>query len=48
MKLIDINKSSIKKVSNKELTRIHMRVHQLYGVNKKNQSRFYKFLEKYP
>lgn len=37
MKLIDINKSSIKKITNKELVRIHIRIHQLYGVSKKRK-----------
>jgi len=37
MKLHEINKISIKKISNKELLRLHSRVHQLYGAAKKRK-----------
>jgi len=37
MKLIDINKSSLKKISDKELLRLHARIHQLWGVSKKRK-----------
>jgi len=38
MKLSELNKSSIKKITNNELVRIHMRVHQLYGSSKKRKA----------
>lgn len=39
MNIYDINKDTIRSISNKELILIHYRVHQLYGTykNKKSQ-----------
>jgi len=37
MNIYDVNKKSIKTISNKELILIHYRVHQLYGTYKKSQ-----------
>jgi len=37
MKLYDLNKKSIKKISNKELLRLHSRTHQLWGASKKRK-----------
>lgn len=38
MKLYDLNKTSIKKISDKELLRLHSRVHQLWGGSKKRKT----------
>ena len=37
MKLKDINKRSIRRVSNQELLMLHYRLHQLYSLNHKNK-----------
>ena len=38
MKLYDLNKKSIKKISDKELLRLHSRTHQLWGASKKRKT----------
>lgn len=38
MKLYNLNKTSIKKISDKELLRLHSRVHQLWGGSKKRKT----------
>jgi hypothetical protein len=47
MKLYDLNKSSIRKISDKELLRLHSRIHQLWGISKKRKvnPKFIKFLK---
>jgi len=37
MKLNELNKTSVKKISNKELVSLHRRIHQLYGMAKKRK-----------
>lgn len=37
MKLYELNKTSIKKISDKELLRLHSRIHQLFGGTKKRK-----------
>lgn len=39
MKLNDVNKSSVKIISNKELVSLHRRIHQLYSLAKKRKSK---------
>lgn len=38
MNIYDVNKKSIKQISNKELLLIHYRIHQLHGAYKNKQS----------
>lgn len=38
MKLYDLNKKTIKKISDKELLRLHSRIHQLFGGSKKRKT----------
>ncbi len=38
MNIYDINKESIKQISNKELILLHYRLHQLYGAYVKKQN----------
>jgi len=37
MRLYDLDKTSIKKISDKELLRLHSRTHQLWGGSKKRK-----------
>lgn len=47
MKVIDINKKSIKKISNKELLNMHRRTHMLYFSNIKNSDLSKTLIEKH-
>jgi hypothetical protein len=48
MKLVDISQESVKPLSNREISSIHRRIHQLYvlAIQRKNNEKYVKLLVK--